>query len=89
VDVTINYLDLDEAAGDYLIISPGKKWLAIMTTSLWHDKEIQWFLGKNCPWQQPGAGARNKKGIWVLLSTKDNMLTLNLREVINIRITEG
>jgi hypothetical protein len=25
VDVTINYLDLDEAAGDYLIISPGKR----------------------------------------------------------------
>jgi hypothetical protein len=24
MDVTINYLDLDEAAGDYLIISPGK-----------------------------------------------------------------
>jgi hypothetical protein len=24
VDVTVNYLDLDEAAGDYLIISPGK-----------------------------------------------------------------
>jgi hypothetical protein len=24
VDVTVNYLDLDEVAGDYLIISPGK-----------------------------------------------------------------
>jgi hypothetical protein len=24
IDVTINCLDLDEAAGDYLIISPGK-----------------------------------------------------------------
>jgi hypothetical protein len=24
VDVTINYLNLDEAAGDYLVISPGK-----------------------------------------------------------------
>ena len=25
MDVTINYLDLDEAAGDFLIISPGKR----------------------------------------------------------------
>jgi hypothetical protein len=34
VDVTVNYLDLDEAAGDYLIISPGKWWDDTVTVSL-------------------------------------------------------
>jgi hypothetical protein len=37
VNVTINYLDLNESAGNYIIISPGKWWSRTIIYLLQHN----------------------------------------------------